>query len=332
MCFNIYTRKSKSFTEKFELEIKDYLISCANYDKNNSTASHFYRPLLFMGFIQQYDNSTLQLTIAGTKFLNAYQEKDFNKCKFYILNQLDNTKYPNKATKDIKLQLFPFRILFKLLLENNNEGIDSNFIKEQLVNIQKIDDLDLYLQNNNLKDISKKESYDKFYTWVINSLVNIEILKKVSNKYFISDDLLENIKNLYQKLDFKDFFFTNNVLSCEINNKTAKQRYKRNAKFISEAKIRDNFICRVNHEHITFISNEKNYVEGHHVIPMFQQKNYEFNLDDTNNIISLCPNCHREIHSADNKNKIINTLYNLNQEYMRLNNIYVNDLYKMYTC
>jgi 5-methylcytosine-specific restriction protein A len=333
ICVLTYIQKNPKVLQKnFELEIKDYLISCANYDKNDSLASHFFRPLLFMGFIQQYDNSTLELTIEGVKFLNAYKEKDFNKCKLYILNQLDNTKYPNKATKDIKLQLFPFRILFKLLLENNDKGIDSSFIKEQLVNITKMDNLDLYIQDKNLENIQKYESYEKFNTWVINSLVNIEILKKVSNKYFISDSLVENIKILYKDLEFKDFFFTDDILSCEINNKTAKQRYKRNAKFISEAKNRDKFICQVNNKHITFISNEKNYIEGHHIIPMFQQKNYEFNLDDVDNIISLCPNCHREIHSADNKNKIIDTLYSLNQEYMKSNNITLNDLYKMYMC
>lgn len=64
---------------------------------------------------------------------------------------------------------------------------------------------------------------------------------------------------------------------------------------------------------------------------MFQQKNYEFNLDDVDNIISLCPNCHREINSADNKNTIINTL-NLNKEYMKSKNICINDLCKIYMC
>ena len=133
ICVLTYIQKNPKISQKkFELEIKDYLISCANYVTNDSLASHFYRPLLFMGFIQQHKNSALELTIEGVKFLDAYKDKDFIKCKLYILNQLDNTKYPNKATKDIKLQLFPFRILFKLLLVNKN-GIDANFIKEQFV-------------------------------------------------------------------------------------------------------------------------------------------------------------------------------------------------------
>ncbi len=322
----------KVLQKKFELEIKNYLISCASYNLNNSLPSHFYRPLLFLGFIQQYKNSMLELTIEGVKFLNAYRLRDFNKCKFYILNQLDNTKYPNKATKDIKLQLFPFRILFKLLLENNNKGLDSSFIKESLVYIEKVDDLIPYIKSKKLDDIKKNKPYDKFYTWIINSLVDIDILKKDSNRYFISDDLFEDVDKLYKNLEFKDFFFTNDIVSCELNNKTAKQRYKRDAKLILKAKNRDNFICQVEHKHITFISNENNYVEGHHIIPMFQQKNYDFKLDDVDNIISLCPNCHREIHSADDKSKIINKIYTLNKKYMDVNKIDLEDLYKMYMC
>ena len=133
ICVLTYIQDNPKISQKkFELEIKDHLISCANYVTNDSLASHFYRPLLFMGFIQQHKNSALELTIEGIKFLNAYKKQDFNKCKFYILNQLDNTKYPNTATKSIKLRLFPFRILFKILLENNDKGIDSNFIKKTI--------------------------------------------------------------------------------------------------------------------------------------------------------------------------------------------------------
>ena len=65
---------------------------------------------------------------------------------------------------------------------------------------------------------------------------------------------------------------------------------------------------------------------------MFQQKNYNFKIDDVRNIISLCPNCHREIHSADDKADILNRLYGLNEDYMKSNNIHINDLHKMYMC
>jgi 5-methylcytosine-specific restriction enzyme A len=45
-------------------------------------------------------------------------------------------------------------------------------------------------------------------------------------------------------------------------------------------------------------STGKMYVEAHHVIPMEYQDNYEFSLDVPENIVALCPNCHRKIHMA----------------------------------
>lgn len=159
-------------------------------------SEYFSSEITNFTYTQEYENSALELTIEGSKFLNSYNKKDFNKCRFYILNQLYNIKYPNKATKNINLKLFPFKILFKLLLENNDNGIDSDFIKEQLVNIVNLDSLNLYIQNKNLESIPKNTSYENFYTWVINSLVDIEILKIFLNKYFISDALSKDVNSL----------------------------------------------------------------------------------------------------------------------------------------
>jgi len=48
-------------------------------------------------------------------------------------------------------------------------------------------------------------------------------------------------------------------------------------------------------------------MEGHHLIPLtvknslfFKQK-YNINLDCTQNLVSLCPNCHQSIHYGNNK-------------------------------
>jgi 5-methylcytosine-specific restriction protein A len=72
------------------------------------------------------------------------------------------------------------------------------------------------------------------------------------------------------------------------------------------------------------------YVEGHHVLPMYQQKNYDFKIDDIDNIVSLCPNCHKKIHFADDKKEILSLLYSKCSKYLRYNSISENDLYKMY--
>jgi len=327
----IQEKKKVSQTE-FEREIKEYLAQTSEYENNHSTPAHFYRPLLFLGFIKMSESKLIELTLEGDKFLYFYEQKNYLKCKKYILNQLDNTKYPNIATKDIKLQLFPFRILFKILLQEGSRGISKEFIKEQLVYLKESDELVLYGATKELSKIQVHSEYDKFYTWVVNSLVNIGILKTIENYYFIADDIYEEVKGLYTNLSYESLFFSDDSLLCQLDGKTANERYKRDARLINEAKKRDAYTCVISEEHKTFLSKGENYVEGHHVIPMFQQKNYSFELDDVCNIVSLCPSCHREMHSGDDKRDILSKVYSINKEYMKENSVTLDELHKMYFC
>ena len=316
----------------FELEIKAYLEENTQYIENDSTPAHFFRPLLFLGFLKISSSKVLELTLEGDKFLYFYEKTDFTKCRKYILNQLDNSKYPSVATKDIKLQLFPFRILFKLLLSEKENGLSKEFIKEQLIYLKSYDDLVLYEQSKDLEKIAKAKEYDKFYTWVVNSLVNIEILQKKDGNYFIAEDIYSYVEELYKNLSFESLFFNDETLLCQLDTKTAHERYKRDARLITDAKKRDGFTCQIDKTHKTFVSKGVNYVEGHHVVPMFQQKNYSFNLDDVENILSLCPTCHREIHSGDDRSGILRKIHKIQVAFMSTNGITLDDLNKMYYC
>jgi 5-methylcytosine-specific restriction protein A len=328
-----YIAEQKKVSQaQFEREIKEYLALHTEYEPNDSTPAHFFRPLLFLGFLKMSTNKVIELSLEGEKFLHFYERGEYTKCKKYILNQLDNSTYPNIATKEIKLQIFPFRILFKLLLLEKERGLSKEFIKEQLIYLRESDDLALYMKTKDIQKIKKDKEYDKFYTWVVNSLLNIEILSKRGNYYFIAEDLVEEVEILYANISFDALFFHDETLLCQLDKKVAQERYKRDARLIAEAKERDGFYCVLSKEHKTFLSKGQNYVEGHHIIPMFQQKNYLFNLDDVDNIISLCPNCHREIHSSDDKKDILTQVYKKNQRYMKNNGVSVDDLYKMYLC
>ena len=326
------SEKVKVSQAMFEREIKSYLEINTDYIENNSTPAHFFRPLLFLGFLKISNSKVLELTLEGDKFLYFYEKQDYAKCKKYILNQLDNSKYPSIATKDIKLQLFPFRILFKLLLSESERGLSKEFIKEQLIYLKSYDDIVLYEKSRDLEKIAKAKEYDKFYTWIVNSLVNIEILQKKKGNYFIADELYEDVNSLYSNLSYESLFFSDETLLCQLDDKTAHERYKRDARLIQEAKVRDGYRCQIDKTHKTFVSKGVNYVEGHHVVPMFQQKNYTFNLDDVENILSLCPTCHREIHSSDDKSEILNKIYKKELAFMSKNSISLDDLHKMYYC
>lgn len=52
-------------------------------------------------------------------------------------------------------------------------------------------------------------------------------------------------------------------------------------------------------------------MEGHHLIPMKSQKDFNENIDRSNNICCLFPNCHIVIHygSIEEKSKRLKLLY-----------------------
>ncbi len=58
--------------------------------------------------------------------------------------------------------------------------------------------------------------------------------------------------------------------------------------------------CAVDKNHYSFISNRsgKNFVEAHHLIPMEFQDSFSVSIDVPENILVLCPNCHRRFHHA----------------------------------
>jgi 5-methylcytosine-specific restriction protein A len=74
-----------------------------------------------------------------------------------------------------------------------------------------------------------------------------------------------------------------------------------------------NFKCENNPLHETFISARTNhqFVEAHHLIPMEFQKDFENSLDVPENIISICPNCHRGFHLGEQnyRNELINKFH-----------------------
>lgn len=60
------------------------------------------------------------------------------------------------------------------------------------------------------------------------------------------------------------------------------------------------FQCENDTNHQTFISARtgNQFVEAHHLIPMEYQGDFLISIDVPENIISLCPNCHRAFHNS----------------------------------
>lgn len=96
---------------------------------------------------------------------------------------------------------------------------------------------------------------------------------------------------------------------------TTGTQYPRNPntawKVIKKAK----FSCELSSGHQTFISASSGqpYMEAHHLVPMGSQSLFSNSLDVEENIVCLCPTCHRRIHLSvpDERKSILLKLYRL---------------------
>lgn len=79
---------------------------------------------------------------------------------------------------------------------------------------------------------------------------------------------------------------------------TNKGGYRRDPRMAAEALSNAQFTCEWNGSHATFTARRtgQNFVEAHHLIPMAEQVNHSSSLDVPENIVALCPTCHRLVH------------------------------------
>lgn len=95
------------------------------------------------------------------------------------------------------------------------------------------------------------------------------------------------------------------------------KKYKRNPLLGKIAIQNAYYCCERDARHETFISErtKKAFMEAHHLIPVMHQQEiwdkYEINVDCVENIISLCPTCHRAFHNGTKevRARMIENLY-----------------------
>lgn len=68
--------------------------------------------------------------------------------------------------------------------------------------------------------------------------------------------------------------------------------------------MRAGYKCEIDNKHTSFTATSgEQYVESHHIIPLKYQDKFDFNLDSPENLIALCPNCHKAIHYGSRRTK-----------------------------
>lgn len=110
--------------------------------------------------------------------------------------------------------------------------------------------------------------------------------------------------------------------------------YKRHRERAINALRFSDFRCEVDIDHPTFIKRNSNtrYVECHHLIPMEQQVNFDNSLDTEANIVTLCSNCHNQIHYGKGAEQLLKKLYEARKKRLESSGIGVSfeELLKMY--
>ncbi len=77
--------------------------------------------------------------------------------------------------------------------------------------------------------------------------------------------------------------------------------YKRKRQIALDTMAQANYRCEVNPSHALFTSKAtgQNYLEAHHIIPISLGSQFSVQLDVMENVVCLCPFCHKAIHHAE---------------------------------
>ena len=110
--------------------------------------------------------------------------------------------------------------------------------------------------------------------------------------------------------------------------------YPRNHQTAINALAHACYKCEMDPTHPTFIrkGSDKPYTEPHHLVPMAISDQFDVSLDREQNIISLCSNCHNEIHYGRDARVLIEKLYEDRKELLESAGIAISlkELLKMY--
>lgn len=110
--------------------------------------------------------------------------------------------------------------------------------------------------------------------------------------------------------------------------------YKRDKKKSLNALTKANHKCEIDETHPSFIrkNSANNYMEPHHLVPMEFSDAFDVSLDVEENIVSLCSNCHNQLHYGRDIRDLLCSLFELRKDLLKSVGIELSleELYDMY--
>lgn len=138
-------------------------------------------------------------------------------------------------------------------------------------------------------------------------------VNKVFDKDYFEEELDDEVEQ--SKIQVLTSYSNQKMVNIADNRKPelavngSKRKYKTKPKLAKTIIEQKNYKCEYasikGEEHFTFETRTGYYVEAHHLIPMSKQGEFlPINIDRSENIIVLCPNCHRAIHNGTDSEKM----------------------------
>lgn len=218
----------------------------------------------------------------------------------------------------------------KILGEVNSNGFTTNKIS-----LDATTDLGKGYENGNI--LSKFYEVGK----IPREQVIIDDLYYLLNKYKTLTELVgDSLIDIYDTIDDEHFQAEIQNINKQLipagpiprknkTNSAASSKWSRSAQMSADALINADYTCEINPNHTTFLSpNGKQFMEAHHLIPMEFQDEFEVSIDVPENIISLCPNCHRAFHNSNYNYKIdlISSIYEKRDKVLKNRGIFLDFL------
>ncbi len=281
----------------------------SKYSINNISLAHLYTYIMTCKEYSQWEQAVeyIRTNSPVSEYFEHY--KDYSRIVSLIRN---NTKLFNITSSEISINpvfdnYFNQNFMQKYDIEELNEilmrDVDYSYF---LYNIQDF--------NINLIDAPQQE---------IHAEENIVIQEKEIIESEESDE--EKDDNYIDKIDNINEYNVNpdvavgasEIAPAQYSETSISKKYRRNPLLGRIAIQNAYYACENDHEHKTFKSakTQKNFMEAHHLVPVkYQQKiwqKYNINVDCVENIVSLCPTCHRAFHNGTKevKAQLIENIY-----------------------
>lgn len=227
----------------------------------------------------------------------------------------------------LKPEIFP--------IINGNQGKGTDNYQRLGIELENPDETTYYIINTKKIIKFRDDNNFKFKNFRVMDIMALQLKSEEQEENFtIENKINEELAN--KKID-ENVKFTKykGIKKKKISkeNKVSKI-VKRDFAVVRNALSKANFLCELDSKHLTFQRkiDDKNYTEAHHLIPMSYYDVFDYSIDIEENVVSLCCNCHREIHFGKRKKNLIETLYNARKKDLEKAGIKIelNELLKIY--